>query len=78
MIKEANALYHIVIQKILNKGDLLYSESMNKYINNFEKLQRKDDYMIYRRFEGIYLNLIVLLILIFFLAVVKQLHIILA
>jgi hypothetical protein len=41
MNKEANALYHIVIQKILNKGDLLYSESMNKYINNFEKYKEK-------------------------------------
>lgn len=41
LIKEANALYHIAIQKELNKDDLLYIESMNRYINSYEKYKVK-------------------------------------
>lgn len=41
LIKEANALYEIAIQKELNRDDLLYIESMNKYINGYEKYKEK-------------------------------------
>jgi hypothetical protein len=41
LIKEANALYHIAIQKELNRDDLLYIQSMNKYINGYEKYKEK-------------------------------------
>jgi hypothetical protein len=41
LIKEANALYRIAIQKELNKDDLLYIESMNRYINSYEKYKEK-------------------------------------
>jgi hypothetical protein len=41
LVKEANALYEIAIQKELNRDDLLYIESMNKYINGYEKYKEK-------------------------------------
>ncbi len=41
LIKEANALYQKAIEKELNRDDLLYIESMNRYINGYEKYKEK-------------------------------------
>ena len=36
LIKDANILYNIAINKQLHKDDILYITSMNKYINSYE------------------------------------------
>jgi hypothetical protein len=41
LIKEANDLYQKAIEKELNRDDLLYIESMNRYINGYEKYREK-------------------------------------
>jgi hypothetical protein len=41
LIKEANALYQKAIEKELNRDDLLYIESMNRYINGYDKYKEK-------------------------------------
>jgi hypothetical protein len=41
LIKEANALYQKAIEQELNRDDLLYIESMNRYINGYEKYKEK-------------------------------------
>ena len=39
LIKEANILYNLAKNKELYKDDLFYIESMNKYINSYEKFK---------------------------------------
>jgi hypothetical protein len=41
LIKEANILYEIVKEKEIHKADLNYIESMNKYINTYDKFKEK-------------------------------------
>ena len=41
LIQEANELYEIAKYKELYKADLNYIESMNKYINTYEKFKEK-------------------------------------
>ena len=36
LIKDANILYNIAINKELHNDDILYITSMNKYINSYE------------------------------------------
>ena len=36
LIKDANILYNIAINKKLHNDDILYITSMNKYINSYE------------------------------------------
>ena len=36
LIKDANILYNIAINKQLHNDDILYITSMNKYINSYE------------------------------------------
>ena len=36
LIKDANILYNIAINKQLHKDDILYITSMNRYINSYE------------------------------------------
>ena len=36
LIKDANILYNIAIDKELHNDDILYITSMNKYINSYE------------------------------------------
>ena len=36
LINDANILYNIAINKKLDKDDILYITSMNKYINSYE------------------------------------------
>ena len=36
LIKDANILYNIAINKQLHNDDILYIKSMNKYINSYE------------------------------------------
>ena len=36
LIKDANILYNIAINKNLHNDDILYITSMNKYINSYE------------------------------------------
>ena len=40
LIKDANILYNIAINKQLNKDDILYITSMNKYINSYENYKQ--------------------------------------
>ena len=41
LIQEANELYEIVKYKELYKDDIYYIESMNKYINTYDKFKEK-------------------------------------
>jgi archaellum biogenesis ATPase FlaH len=41
LIKEANILYEIAKEKEIHKADLNYIESMNKYINTYDKFKEK-------------------------------------
>ena len=41
LIKEANILYEIAKYKDLYKDDIYYIESMNKYINTYERFKEK-------------------------------------
>ncbi len=41
LIQEANILYEIAKNKRLRKADLNYIESMNKYINTYDKFKEK-------------------------------------
>lgn len=41
LIKEANILYEISKEKEIHKADLNYIESMNKYINTYDKFKEK-------------------------------------
>ena len=41
LIQEANKLYEITKEKELYKDDIYYIESMNKYINSYDKFKEK-------------------------------------
>ena len=41
LIQEANILYEIAKEKEIYKADLNYIESMNKYINTYDKFKEK-------------------------------------
>jgi hypothetical protein len=41
LIQEANKLYQEVKEKKLYKDDIYYIESMNKYINTYDKFKEK-------------------------------------
>ncbi len=40
LIKDANILYNIAINKELHNDDILYITSMNKYINSYENYKQ--------------------------------------
>lgn len=41
LIKEANILYQVAKQKEMHKDDIYYIESMNKYINSYDRYKQQ-------------------------------------
>ena len=41
LIKEANILYQVAKQKEMHHDDILYIDSMNKYINTYDKFKER-------------------------------------